>query len=421
MSGVRHRRPRLRRRFRIALLQQFDRMQIRRADEGHLAVSRRTVDGDAELHQPIAGRIDIVDLIGEMAEIAILTVFFLVPIVGEFDQRRAASLRLLQQALILGRAQEHQREFRLVIVDAADLLQSQRILIEFQRGIEIANAQHGVEITHGFWLPDGICRFDVGWVDRGHLNSSKAPGRAGPGARGAARQHSTSFFRVARKLRLRVPARVVPSTSARSLANVPEKPLVTSCPPNSGRAKGSAKGVCWLVRRWPFQVPLPLGNARWAFNSSIILQAAVPVAAARSAARKPDRPDGLRGRWRLREIQPIVKRVEYNCNINNLFIEASFAVAYCRNSRRHLWTSNPSRREARKSPNRPSARAMTGCSKSSTDGPTVPGYNRRSKRLVPGPCWPARSGPGDARRFRTNLSGLKLRTALWESGEVSAC
>ena len=95
MTGVRHRGPRLRRRLGIALLQQLDRMQIRRADEGHLAVARRPVDGDAELHQAIAGRVDVVDLIGEVAEIAVLAVFFLVPIIGEFDQRRAASLGLL--------------------------------------------------------------------------------------------------------------------------------------------------------------------------------------------------------------------------------------------------------------------------------------------------------------------------------------
>jgi len=44
-------------------------MQIRRADKGHLAVARRTVDGDTEFHQAIAGRVDVVDLIGEVAEI----------------------------------------------------------------------------------------------------------------------------------------------------------------------------------------------------------------------------------------------------------------------------------------------------------------------------------------------------------------
>src|SRR5258708_15552521 len=57
-------------------------------------------------------------------------------------------------------------------------------------------------------------------------------------------QPSASFFNVARKLRLRLPTSVVPKTSAWSSAKVPEKPLVTSCPANSGRTNGSAKGVC---------------------------------------------------------------------------------------------------------------------------------------------------------------------------------
>src|SRR6266702_5584720 len=55
-------------------------------------------------------------------------------------------------------------------------------------------------------------------------------------------QISASLFKVARKLKLRFPTRVVPNTSARSSAKVPENPLVTSCPANSGRTKRSAKG-----------------------------------------------------------------------------------------------------------------------------------------------------------------------------------
>ena len=52
------------------------------------------------------------------------------------------------------------------------------------------------------------------------------------------RQPSASFVKVARKLWLRVPTSVVPSTSARSSPEVPENPLVTSCPPNKGIGKG---------------------------------------------------------------------------------------------------------------------------------------------------------------------------------------
>ena len=70
-------------------------------------------------------------------------------------------------------------------------------------------------------------------------------------------QLSASRFKVARKLRLRVPIRLVPNASAWSPAKVPENPLVTSWPPDSVRTKGSDNGVCWLVRNSPFQVPLP--------------------------------------------------------------------------------------------------------------------------------------------------------------------
>src|ERR1700686_3689662 len=97
MPGVRHRRPRLRRGLGLALLQKLDRMQIRRADKRHLAVARRAVDGDAHFLQAVAGRVDVIDLIGEMAEKAVLAVFFLLPVVSEFDQRRAAALRGFQQ------------------------------------------------------------------------------------------------------------------------------------------------------------------------------------------------------------------------------------------------------------------------------------------------------------------------------------
>src|ERR1700737_3546450 len=78
VSGVRHRGPRLRRRLRIALLQKFNRMKIRAAGEGHLSVARRAVYGCSEFYQGVAGRVDFIDLVGEVAEIAILAVFFLV-------------------------------------------------------------------------------------------------------------------------------------------------------------------------------------------------------------------------------------------------------------------------------------------------------------------------------------------------------
>jgi hypothetical protein len=66
-------------------LEQLDRNRVGRADEGHAAVARRTVDHYAGIDQPLAGRIDIVDLIGEMAEIAAAAIAAFAPIVRELD------------------------------------------------------------------------------------------------------------------------------------------------------------------------------------------------------------------------------------------------------------------------------------------------------------------------------------------------
>src|SRR4029077_10975954 len=38
-------------------------------------------------------------------------------------------------------------------------LQPHRVPVEFQRGVEIAHAQHGVEKTHVFLLPGGLVGF----------------------------------------------------------------------------------------------------------------------------------------------------------------------------------------------------------------------------------------------------------------------
>jgi hypothetical protein len=50
-----------------------------------------------------------------------------------------------------------------------------------------------------------------------------------------------SLFNAARKLRLRFPTKVMPSTLGRSSPKVPENQLATSCPAKSGRTKRSAK------------------------------------------------------------------------------------------------------------------------------------------------------------------------------------
>src|SRR2546421_672929 len=103
LPGIRHRGPGLLRRQRRALLQDLDRMAVRRAHERHIAVARRPIDRDSGLHQLLASRIDIVHLVGEVAEMPRFAIVFGIPIVGEFDERRLAGrapLALLDLRLV---------------------------------------------------------------------------------------------------------------------------------------------------------------------------------------------------------------------------------------------------------------------------------------------------------------------------------
>src|SRR3569833_2791090 len=87
LAGVRHRCPGFPGRLRLALLQQLDRMLVWRTDEGHDAVARRPVDGDPALLQLLAGRIDVIDLVGEVPEVPRLAVVLGVPVEGQLDTR----------------------------------------------------------------------------------------------------------------------------------------------------------------------------------------------------------------------------------------------------------------------------------------------------------------------------------------------
>ena len=69
-------------------LQQLDGNVVRRAHEGHVAVARRPEDGHAVIGEALAGRVDVIDRVGQMAEIAAAAVAFRIPVVGELDLRR---------------------------------------------------------------------------------------------------------------------------------------------------------------------------------------------------------------------------------------------------------------------------------------------------------------------------------------------
>ena len=131
-------------------------MPVGRAHEGHHAVAGRAVDRDPGLHHAVAGRVDVVDLEGEMAEMARLAVVLAVPVVGELDERRApARLPARRRLGVVRRREEDERIATLRVVAAADFLEAERIAIEFERAIKIAHAQHRMQISHGRPLGGG--------------------------------------------------------------------------------------------------------------------------------------------------------------------------------------------------------------------------------------------------------------------------
>ena len=90
LAGVRHGGPGLFDFKGFALLQQLEGNVVRRTNEGHAAVARRAVDGDALFLQIFAEFVDVIDLVGEVAEIAAAGIFFRIPVVGQFQKRRLA-------------------------------------------------------------------------------------------------------------------------------------------------------------------------------------------------------------------------------------------------------------------------------------------------------------------------------------------
>ena len=140
------------------LLDQFDLVAVRIFHEGdhgraELHRSRWTRDLAALLNDVVADRLHVRHADREMAEARPdLVGFGLVPVVGELDQRRAASKLVTGLAgggLVLVGGQEHQGEATLVVLSAAHLLHPEQVAVEVHRGIEIAHAQHGVQESHG--------------------------------------------------------------------------------------------------------------------------------------------------------------------------------------------------------------------------------------------------------------------------------
>jgi hypothetical protein len=95
------------------LLQQLDRDVIRRTHEGHAAIAWRTVDGHTALHEPFAQRVDVIDRVGEVPEVAGFTVILQIPVPGEFDDCR----------LVAGRREEYERVAAIAVFVAAQFAQ----------------------------------------------------------------------------------------------------------------------------------------------------------------------------------------------------------------------------------------------------------------------------------------------------------
>lgn len=87
----------------------------------------------------MAKRIDVVHPVGEVTEIAALTVFVRVPVVRQFNLG----------VLIARCCQEYESEATLFAILAAQLLQAQQVAVEVQRGVEVGDAHHRVQIFHG--------------------------------------------------------------------------------------------------------------------------------------------------------------------------------------------------------------------------------------------------------------------------------
>src|SRR5215475_1544302 len=86
-----------------------------------------------------------------MTEVARFAVVLAVPVVSELHQWciAAGALALLDASLVLRRRQEDECVAVLLVDAPARLLEAELVAVEVERLIEVAYAQHGVQISHG--------------------------------------------------------------------------------------------------------------------------------------------------------------------------------------------------------------------------------------------------------------------------------
>src|SRR5581483_10596266 len=109
------------------------------------------VDRDPRLHEAPARLVNVVHLVGEMAEIAAAAVAVLVPIVG----------KLHLAALVAGDSEEDEREAAGLIVHPPPLLEPKQVE-EADGRFGIADPKHRVKEAHARYLGGGDPNFTVG-------------------------------------------------------------------------------------------------------------------------------------------------------------------------------------------------------------------------------------------------------------------
>src|SRR5579863_3537775 len=138
-AGIGHAGPGLGGRQRFAVLQQLDRDAVRRANKGHAAVARRTIDRDTVGDKGVASVVDVFHGVGEMPEIAAAGIGLRIPIVGEFHRG----------FLVTGGGEKHVGVSPFLVRAAANLLEAQ-YFEEGESVLKRTDADHGVQIFgHG--------------------------------------------------------------------------------------------------------------------------------------------------------------------------------------------------------------------------------------------------------------------------------
>src|SRR5690606_7722987 len=103
----------------------------------HMAVARRAVDGVAHVHQMLAKHVDVVDPIGEMAEIAAAGIVLGVPVVSQLDLGVG----------LAGGVEKDEREPPLFVFDTVRFDKAEALAIEAKAVLDRGNAHHGVKIS----------------------------------------------------------------------------------------------------------------------------------------------------------------------------------------------------------------------------------------------------------------------------------